>query len=156
MNSAPSPGSAHTAAKRQSLEDKLATDAERGSAARDTNDLLAARVEALRREQDEFEQFQMNESWRHAELPRLRDEPDQHWAARAGGRPPRLWDRQAPPRPYRRGADLQNLDAGTPADRSKDFNEARGQLPNVIRAKHDAEQSVADGHSRLEEAGQRR
>ena len=153
--------SRHGRAERQSVRDKLVTDTERADAARDRHDQLAARVEALRREQDAFEQFEMTESWRHAELPRLRDELDQHWAAVVAA-----CVRADDPLAYgidklRRArttvlADLQNLDAGIPADRSQDFNEARGQLPNVIRAKHDAEQSVADGHSRLEEVGRRR
>ncbi len=153
--------SRHGRAERQSLQDKLAADTERADAARDRHDQLVAHLEELRREQDAFEQFEITESWRHAELPRLRDRLDQHWAAVVAA-----CVRADDPLAYgidklRHArttvvADLRNLDAGFPADRSKEFNEARRQLPTVISAKHHAEQSLADGRSTLEEVGRRR
>ncbi len=153
--------SRHGRAERQSRQDKLAAETERADAALDRQDQLAAHVEAIRREQDAFEQFEITESWRYAELPRLRHRLDQHWAAVVAA-----CVRADEPLAYgidklRHArttvvADLQNLDAGMPVDRSKDFNQALGQLPTVIQAKHDAEQSLADAHSRLEEVGRRR
>ena len=116
--------SRHGRDRAPSLQDKLAADTERASAARDRHDQLAARVEALRREQDAFEQFEITEGWRHDELPRLRDRARSPLGGggsrmRPSRRPARLWDRQAPPRPYhRRWPTCKTSMPVCPADRS--------------------------------------
>jgi hypothetical protein len=52
--------------------------------------------------------------------------------------------------------DLGRLDAAIPIDRSSEWEQTRRQLPEFLRARHDAEQSLAERQAALQEAGRRR
>ena len=75
---------------------------------------------------------------------------------RARRRPARLRDRQAPPRPHHRRGRPAKPRRRYPRGPEQGLQQARRQLPTVIQAKHDAEQSLAERQARLEDVGRRR
>ena len=52
-------------------------------------------------------------------------------------------------------ADLYRLDASIPADRITEWEQSRGQLPDILRARHDAERQLAERQAALQQAGRR-
>jgi hypothetical protein len=147
--------------QRRSLEDKLAGDTERAVAARNTHNDVAERATQLRRDQDIFEQFEAAEGWRRDDLTRLRDQLDHHWAQvvinSVGADDPLAFgiDRLRHVRTTTL-ADLSQLDAAIPADRNKEWEHARQQLPDILEARHNAEQALLEGQAALQQAGRRR
>jgi hypothetical protein len=51
---------------------------------------------------------------------------------------------------------VDKLDATIPQDRANDWQEARAQLPTLIRARHEAEAALARSQQGLDDAGRRR
>ena len=51
---------------------------------------------------------------------------------------------------------MDQLDASIPVDRSDEWRQARRQLPYLVRARQEAERSLADSQERLSEASRRR
>jgi hypothetical protein len=147
--------------QRRRLEDKLTGDTERATAARHTYDNAAARAAQLRRDQDTFEQFENAQGWRRDDLIRLHEDLDHHWAKVVTGCV-RADDPLAfgiDKLRYARTTtlvDLGRLDAAIPADRSTEWDQTRRQFPEVLRARHDAEQNLAGRQAALQEAGRRR
>ncbi len=147
--------------QRRRLEDKLAGDTERANTARHTYQEVAGRAAELRRDQDTFERFQAAEDWRRDDLTRLHDDLDHHWAKVVTGCV-RADDPLAFGIDKLRHArtttmvDLGRLDAAVPVDRSSEWDQTRRQLPEVLMARHEAEQSLAERHAALQEAGRRR
>ena len=147
--------------QRHSLEDKLAGDTERSVAAQDRYKEVADRVAQLGRDQDSFERFQAAEGWRRDDLVRLRDELDHHWAqvvidcVRVDDPLAFGIDKLRHARTTTLG-DPAQLDAAIPVDRSAEWDETGRQLPDILRARHDAERAVAEREAALEDAGKRR
>ena len=147
--------------QRRRLEDQLAGDTERANTARHTYEEVAGRAAQLRRDQDTFEWFQAAEGWRRHDLTRLHEDLDHHWAkvvtacVRADDPLAFGIDKLRHARTTTL-VDLGRLDAAIPADRSSEWDQTRRQLPEVLRARHDAEQSLAERQAALQEAGRRR
>ena len=147
--------------QRRSLEDKLDGDTERAAAARHTYDEVAGRVAQLGRDQDAFERFERTEGWRREDLKRLHDDLDHHWAqvvttsVRADD-PLAFGIRRLRHARATTLADLGRLDATIPADRTTEWDHTRQQLPDILRARHDAEQALAERQAALQEAARRR
>jgi hypothetical protein len=122
---------------------------------------VAARAARLRRDQDTFQWFQAAEGWRGDDLTRLHEDLDHHWATLVTGAV-RADDPLAFGIDRLRHArtttlvDLGRLDAAIPADRSDEWEQTRRRLPDVLRARHDAEQRLAERQAALQEAGRRR
>ena len=144
--------------QRRSLEDKLAGDTENAAAARNVYTEAAGRVAQLRRDQDALERFEAAEGWRRDDLTRLRDQLDHHWAdvvtscVRADDPLAFGIDKLRHARTTT-VADLYRLDASIPADRSTEWEQSRGQLPDTIRAHHDAERQLAERRAALQKPG---
>jgi hypothetical protein len=146
--------------RRRILEDKLAGDSENAAAARNIYTGMAERVAQLRRGQDALERFEAAEGWRRVEITRLGDHLDHHWAdavtscVRADD--PLAFGidklRQARATTV---ADLYRLDAAIPADRITEWEQYRRQLPDILRARHDAERELAERQAVLHQAGRR-
>ena len=149
--------------QRRSLEDKLDGDTERAAAARHTYDEVAGRVAQLGRDQDAFERFERTEGWRRDDLKRLHDDLDHHWA--------QVVTSQAsePTIPLAFGIDKLRHARTTTARRPRparcrpspptgprEWDQTRQQLPDILRARHDAEQALAERQAALQEAGRRR
>ncbi len=47
---------------------------------------------------------------------------------------------------------IDQLDASLPPDRASEWQDTRAQLPQVLRARHDAERALGDSQARLDEA----
>ena len=146
--------------QRRHLEERLAADRQQAAAARQARDDIASRVQALQRDQIAFDRFEKTEGWRQEDLVRLRDRLDDHWAQTVGA-----CVRADDPLAF--GIDklrharattasrIEQLDASLPPDRASEWRDARAQLPQVLRARHDAERALADSRARLDEASRR-
>ncbi|MDA8044806.1 MAG: AAA family ATPase [Actinomycetota bacterium] len=147
--------------QRRRLQEQLDRDTERAAAARDRHEQIAARVRQLQREQDAYERFEKAEGWRREDLARLGHQLDHHWAqvvaACVGADDPLAYgiDKLRHARTTIDG-DRHQIDAGIPDDRADQWQQARRQLPDLIRQRHQAEQRLADSRTRLEDAGRRR
>lgn len=147
--------------QRRVLQDKLAADGERAGAAKETRDDLTGRAERLRHEQVALEHFEAAERWRRDEVPRLLDQLDHHWAevvvncARADEPLTFGIDKLRHAR-NTLAADLRRLADVVPPDRGPEWEQARRQLRDTFRARHDAEQAVADGRAKLAGVSRRR
>jgi hypothetical protein len=147
--------------QRRSLEDKLAGDTERANTARHNYQEVTGHTAQLRRDQDTFEWFQAAEGWRRDDLIRLHEDLDHHWAQVVAGCV-RADDPLAFGIDKLRHArtttlvDLGRLDAAIPVDRNSEWDQTRRQLPEVLMARHDAEQTVAERQAAFHEAGRRR
>ncbi len=147
--------------QRRRLDDKLAEDLQCVEDARARLEEIALRVTVLEQARDVFERFEHAEGWRREDLTRLHDRLDDHWAdVLIGG--------VQTDDPLAFGIDklrharattteqLEQLDASIPADRAKEWLQARRQLPGLLTARHDAEQSAANSQEGLYEAARRR
>ena len=147
--------------ERRLVQEKLGTETERSTAARDRRDEVAGRVERLGHEQEVFEHFEAAESWRRDVIPRLQGELDQHWAqvvvncARADDPLAFGVDKLRHAR-NTVATDLRRLADGLPGDRGGEWEQARIQLTDALKERHDAEQALADSRSRLQSASRRR
>ena len=141
------------------LEERLAADRQQAAAARQAHDDIASCVQALQRDQIAFDRFEQTEGWRREDLVRLRDRLDDHWAqtvaACVGADDPLGFGieklRHARATTATR---IDQLDASLPPDRASEWRDAHAQLPQVLRARHDAERALADSRARLDEASQ--
>ena len=146
---------------RRSAQGKLAADTENATAAGDRRDEVAGRVERLRHKKDALERFEAAEGWRRDEIPRLQGELDHHWAevvaqcARSDDPLAFGVDKLRHARSTTAG-DFRDLNAGIPADRGGEAEQARVQLTDALRRRHDAEQALADSWAKLQEASRRR
>ncbi len=95
-------------------------------------------------EQDAFDRFEATEGWRRDDIVRLRDQLDHHWAevvaacVRADDPLAFGIDKLRHARTTIDG-DRQAIDAGIPDDRADEWQQARRQLPELIRQRHQAE-----------------
>ncbi|MHB1533181.1 MAG: MobF family relaxase [Acidimicrobiales bacterium] len=146
--------------QRRQLEETFAADRQRAAAAREARDDIASRVQALERDQIAFDRFEHNEGWRQEELVGLRDRLDDHWAqtvtacVRADDPLAFGIDKLRHARATT-ASRIERLDASVPPDRAREWQDTRAQLPAVLRARHDAEQALADSQARLDEASRR-
>jgi conjugative relaxase-like TrwC/TraI family protein len=147
--------------QRRRLVERLDADARRAAAARDRYEQLAARIEQLRHEQDAYRRFETAEGWRREDLDRLHRQLDRHWAevavacVRADDPLAYGIDKLRHARATLDG-DRRGIDAGIPDDRADQWQQARRQLPQVIRQRHQADKELADRVVRLDDASRRR
>jgi hypothetical protein len=147
--------------QRRVLEDKLAGDAQRATAASDRYDEVALRVKQLSHAHEIHERFQADQKWRQDDMTRLREQLDRHWtgavAACVRADDPLAFG-IAKLRHARSTteAGIGKLDGSIPADRSAEWQGARGQLADTLRDRHQAERALADHQTELEAASQRR
>jgi hypothetical protein len=119
------------------------------------------RVTVLGQARDAFERFEHAEGWRREDLTRLHDRLDDHWAnaltACVQTDDPLAFGidklRHARATTAKR---LEQFNASIPADRAKEWQQARRQLPGLLTARHHAEQSAANSQEGLYEAARRR
>ena len=145
---------------RRHLEERVAADRQQAAAARETRDDIASGVQALERDQIAFERFETTEGWRQEELVRLRDRLDDHWAqtvaACVRAEDPLAFGiaklRHARATTATR---IERLDASLPPERGSEWQDSCAQLPQVLRARHDAERVLADSQASLDEASRR-
>jgi conjugative relaxase-like TrwC/TraI family protein len=146
--------------QRRILEHKLAGDTENATAARHIYTDAAERVAQLRRGQDALERFEAVQGWRRDELIRLCDQLDHHWAdvvtscVRADDPLAFGIDKLRNAR-ITAVSDLYQLDASIPSDRITEWEQNRGQLADILRARHDAERQLAERQTALQQAGRR-
>ena len=130
------------------------------AAARQARDDIASRVQALQGDQIAFGRFEKSHGWRREDLFRLRDRLDDHWAqtvaAAVGADDPLAFgiDRLRHARATT-ATRTEQLDASIPPDRASEWQDTRAQLPQVVRARHDAERALANSQARLDEASRR-
>ena len=147
--------------QRQLLHDRLEGDRRRATVARDRYEEVAARVERLRQDQDAFERFETAEGWRRADLVRLGDQLDHHWAevvaACVGADDPLAYgiDKLRHARSTLDDA-RRAIDAAVPEDRADQWHQAGRQLAQVVSQRHHAEELLAQSQARLQDAGRRR
>ena len=147
--------------ERRRLEDQLTGDTARADTARHTYEEVAGRAAQLRGDQGTFEWFQAAEGWRRDDLTRLHEDLDHHWAqvvtacVRADDPLAFGIDKLRHARTTTL-ADLGRLDGAIPVDRSSEWDQTRRRLPEVLRARHDAERSLAERQAALQDAGRRR
>jgi conjugative relaxase-like TrwC/TraI family protein len=146
--------------QRRTLEDKLAGDTQNAAAARNFYTDVAERAAQLRRGQEAFQRFEAAEGWRRDELTRLHDQLDLHWAevvtscVRADDPLAFGIDKLRHARTTTT-AGLDRLDAAIPADRITEWEQTRRQLPDILRARHDAERQLTERQAALQRAGRR-
>ena len=143
------------------LEEKLAEDLQRVEDARAKVDEINSRVATLEEARHRFERFDHTEGWRRQDIDRLRDQLDDHWAdvmaacVRADDSRAFGIDKLRHARATTRER-IDQLDASIPVDRADEWRQARRQLPYLVRARQEAERSLADSQERLREASRRR
>lgn len=146
--------------QRRQLEERLAANEQQAVAARQARDDIASRVQALQRDQTALERFEKTEGWRREDLVRVRDRLDNHWAqtvtacVRADD-PLAFGIEKLRHARATTASRIEQLDASVPPDRASEWQDARAQLPLVLRARHDAERALADAGTRLDEASRR-
>jgi hypothetical protein len=147
--------------ERRDLQEKLTIDRQRAHHARQRRDEAAARVADLQRDQGAFESFEKAEGWRRDDIGGLHQQLDDHWA-RVVAACVRVDDplafgidklRHARATTFAR---VSQLDAAIPLDRAKEWQEARAQLPTLVRARHEAEAALASSQASFDEASRRR
>jgi conjugative relaxase-like TrwC/TraI family protein len=153
--------SRHGRDQRRRLQDRLDTHTQRAEEARVRHDHIATRVGQLRDEQSQYQRFEAVEGWRQADIVRLRAQLDHHWAdvmalCVAADDPlaygiDKLRHARTTVIADRRATDATILD-----DRAQEWQQARHQLPGLVRQRHQAEQKLADSQARLQDAGRRR
>jgi conjugative relaxase-like TrwC/TraI family protein len=147
--------------ERRDLQEKLTVDRTRAHDARQKRDEAADRIAALERHQGAFERFEKLEGWRRDDLRRLHEQLDDHWArvvaacARADDPLAFGIDKLRRARATT-SARVSQLDAAVPPDWANEWQEARAQLPTVVRARQEAEAVLAVSQARLDEASRRR
>jgi hypothetical protein len=142
------------------LRQRLDRDTERAAGARDRYREIAGRVERLIEEQEAFRRFETAECWRRADVTRLRDQLDHHWAevisACVSADDPLAFGihnlRHA--RSTLEG-DRQAIDATIPDDRAEAWQQARRQLPDVVGQRQQAEEQMTVGQAGLQDAARR-
>ena len=147
--------------ERRDLRESLAVDRQQAQEAKDKRDETAARVAALQRDRDVLERFERAEGWRREDIGRLHDQLDDHWA-----RVVAACVRADCPLAFGVGklrharattaSGVTQLDAQVPPDRGEEWHQARRQLPDLIRARHEAEQALTASQANLEAASRRR
>jgi hypothetical protein len=153
--------SRHARDERRLLHDRLASDTRRAAAACERYQEIAARVERLRQEQDASMRFESLEGWRRDDIVRLHGQLDHHWAevvaACVAADDPLAYgiDKLRHARTTM-AADRQDIDAGVPDDRAGEWQQARGQLPGMVRERHHAEILLADSQAQLQDSSRRR
>ena len=148
-------------AERRRLQDKLACDTVRAGAAKESCDELETQAGRLRKEQGALERFEAAEGWRRDEVPRLQDQLDHHWAevvaACVNADDPLAFGTDKLRHARATVAlDLQRLADAAPPDREGEREQARQELGDTLRARHDAEAAVAAGRAELADASRRR
>jgi hypothetical protein len=134
---------------RRRLDDRLAADQQQATAAREARDDIAFRVQDLRRDLIAFDRFDKTEGWRQEDLVRLRDRLDDHWAqtmtacVRADDPLAFGIDKLRHARATT-ATRIVRLDASLTPDRASEWQDTRAQLPQVLRARHDAERALTD------------
>ena len=147
--------------QRRLLQDKLASDAGRATAAKDNCKGLARRTSQFSREQDLFDRFEAAEGWRLDDIARLRLQLDHHWAevvaACVQADDPLAYgvDKLRHARATT-AEDLRHLDAGVPVDRAAERDDARRQLADALRARQQAEGALGTARAAFDESGRRR
>ncbi|MDE3202855.1 MAG: relaxase domain-containing protein, partial [Acidobacteriota bacterium] len=146
---------------RRHVEDKLAEDLQCVEDARAELEQINSRVAMLEEARHRFERFEHSEGWRPQDIDRLRDQLDCHWAdviatcVRADDPLAFGIDKLR----HARATTLERidqLDASIPVDRADEWRHARRQLPYLVRARQEAERSLADSQEHLREASRRR
>ncbi len=147
--------------ERRHLQESLAVDRRQAQDAKDRRDDIAARVAALQRDREVLERFERAEGWRRDDLRRLHEQLDGHWA-RVVAASVRADD------PLAFGIDklrharattaarVNQLDAQVPPDRGDQWQQARRHLPDLLRARHHAEQALTASRANLDDASRRR
>ena len=146
--------------QRRHLEDRLAADRHQAAAARQARDDIASRVQALQRDQIAFDRFEKTHRWREEELVGLRDRLDDHWAQTVAAcvradDPLAFGIAKLRHARATTATRIDQLDASLPPDRASEWQDTRAQLPQVLRARHDAERALGDSQARLDEASRR-
>jgi conjugative relaxase-like TrwC/TraI family protein len=147
--------------QRRRLNERLEYSSAQAAEARGRFDEVAGRVRQLQHERDAYGRFERSKGWRRADLIRAREQLDHHWAevvsACVVADEPLAYGIDK----LRRArttieSDRQDIDAGIPDDRADQWRQARWQLPELIRQRHQAEEQLAAEQARLQDAGQRR
>ncbi len=147
--------------ERRDLHDKLTVDRQQAQDGKDRRDEIAARVAALQRDKDVLGRFERAEGWRRDDLRRLHDQLDDHWArvvaacVRADDPLAFGIDKLRHARATA-AARVNQLDAQVPPDRGEEWQQARRQLPDLVRARHHAEQALTASWANLDDASRRR
>ena len=147
--------------ERRDLQDKLTVDRQQAQDAKDRRDEIAGRVAALQRDTDDLERFERAEGWRRDDIRRLHDQLDDHWArvvaacVRADDPLAFGIDKLRHARATT-AARVNQLDAQVPPDRGDEWQQLRRQLPDLLRARHHAEQALTAGQANLDDASRRR
>ena len=147
--------------ERRDLHDKLTVDRQQAQDGKDRRDEIAARVAALQRDKDVLGRFERAEGWRRDDLRRLHDQLDDHWArvvaacVRADDPLAFGIDKLRHARAST-AARVNQLDAQVPPDRGEEWQQARRQLPDLVRARHHAEQALTASWANLDDASRRR
>ena len=153
--------SRHGRRERRDLQAMLAVDRQRAQDARDSRDEIAARVAALQRESDAFERFENSEGWRQDDIRRLHEQLDDHWARVVGAcvradEPLAFGIDKLRHSRATTAARMDQLDAQVPPDRGDEWHQARRQLPDLVRTRHQAEQALTASQANLDDASRRR
>jgi AAA domain len=153
--------SRHGRDQRRRLQVRLESDTHRVRNNRDRYDEVASRVDQLRDQLRRYERFESVEGWRQADIVRLREQLDHHWADVVA-----LCVAADDPLAYgidklRHArttviSDRRATDGTIPDDRAQEWQQARHQLPGLVQQRHQAEQQLADSQARLQDAGRRR
>jgi conjugative relaxase-like TrwC/TraI family protein len=146
--------------QRRQLEDRLAADQQRVAAARQACDDIAFRVQALQRDQIAFDRIEKTHGWRQADLVRLRDRLDNHWAQTAAAAvraddPLAFGIEKLRHARATTATRIEQLDASVPPDRASEWQDTRAELPALLSDRHDTERALADSQAGLEEASRR-
>jgi hypothetical protein len=147
--------------ERRDLQEKLTVDLRQAHDARDRRDETAARVADLQRDKGAFERFEEVEGWRRDDIRGYHEQLDDHWArvvaacVRADDPLAFGIDKLRHARATT-AARVSELDAAIPPDRAEEWQQARAQLPTLIRARHEAEAALAGSQKSLDEASRRR
>jgi conjugative relaxase-like TrwC/TraI family protein len=153
--------SRHGRDQRLLLHDRLEGDRRRAAAARERYQGTADRVERLRQEQDAFEGFETAEGGRRDDLVSLHHQLDRHWAEVVAAcvvadDPLAYGIGQLRHARSTLESDRRAIDAAVPEDRAAQWQQARRQLADLVRQRHQAEAILAGGQARLEDARGRR
>jgi conjugative relaxase-like TrwC/TraI family protein len=147
--------------ERRELQEQLAVDVRQADAARERRDEAAARVADLQRAKGALERFEEVEGWRRDEIRRLHEQLDDHWTRVVGAcvcadDPLAFGIDKLRHARATTAARVSELHAAIPPDRGEEWQEARAQLPTLVRARHQAEAALAGSQASLEEASRRR
>lgn len=147
--------------QRRQLQEKLTVDRHQAYEARQKRDETAALVAALQRDKDAFDRFERVEGWRRDDIRRLHEQLDDHWARMVAAcvradDPLAFGITKLRHARATTVARISQLDAQVPPDRSEEWQQARRQLPDLVRARRGAEQAHADIKATLDDASRRR